>query len=352
MSIVKKNATRSVVIVDDARSWRRWLRAILEQDGRLNVVGEAGSAAEARDVIKATNPDVLTLDVEMPGMNGLRFLEHLMRLRPMPVVMFSGHTHQTSSESVRALSLGAVDCFHKTGDMSDRRVEEMRQRIYEAAQTAPQRQREPSYNVPYSPPLLDPSPPLMLVGASTGGVLALERTLTPMPAKTPPMVIVQHMPASFLNSFVARLDALLPHSVCLAEEGQPVARGHIALAPSDGRQTGVKWEKGAWRCTRLDVEPTDIFTPSVDRLFGSAVPWADRIVATVLTGIGTDGAIGAARLADKGAHILTQNEATCVVYGMPRAVRARVPDSNSVALSDMGRAMIDAVTPLEQAAAL
>jgi len=343
-----KRAPKTVVIVDDARSWRQWLRAILEQDSRLEVVGEAGSAAEAREVIKATNPDVLTLDVEMPGMNGLRFLEHLMRLRPMPVVMFSGHTHHASNESVRALSLGAIDCFHKTVDISERRVVELRQRIFAAANTAPQRTRAAGEALPYAPPRGLEAPPIVLIGSSTGGVLALERTLSPLPLQTPPIVIVQHMPASFLDSFASRLDGLLPHSVFLATEGRRVGRGEIALAPSDGMQTGVIWQRGAWHLTRLRVDVDDIFTPSVDRLFCSAAPWGARVMAAVLTGIGTDGAMGAAMLEAQGARIIVQDEATSVVYGMPKAVHTRTKSSKAYPLPQMGAALLDCVRHLEE----
>ncbi|MEO0936529.1 MAG: chemotaxis protein CheB [Pseudomonadota bacterium] len=341
---------KSVVIVDDARSWRRWLRAVLEKDPRLRVVGEAGSAEEAREVIKATDPNVLTLDVEMPGMNGLRFLEHLMRLRPMPVIMFSGHTTQTSVETVRALSLGAVDCFHKSGDLSPRVVNDLRRRVLAAAGSAPQRVQTRQDTVFYTPPEVPTALPLILIGASTGGVLAIERTLTNLPACTPPMVIVQHMPASFLSSFVRRLDGLLPHKVFLAEEGRSVARGEIALARADGRQTGVNLTKQGWVTTRLDPHPDDVFTPSVDRLFEAAAPHAAQVVAAVLTGIGSDGARGAAALAAGGAQILVQSEATCVVYGMPRAVRAEVSGSLEVSLADMGRGLVDAVSAIETGA--
>lgn len=346
-ALAQAEQPKSVVIVDDARSWRRWLRAVLEQDPRLRVVGEAGSAEEAREVIKATDPDVLTLDVEMPGMNGLRFLEHLMRLRPMPVIMFSGHTAQTSAESVRALSLGAVDCFHKSGDLSVRVVNDLRRCVLAAAASSPQRVQTSQNAVFYTPPEVPTALPLIAIGASTGGVLAIERTLTNLPASTPPIVIVQHMPASFLSSFARRLDGLLPHKVFLAEEGRSVARGEIALAPSDGRQTGVCLTKQGWKTTRLDPDPDDVFTPSVDRLFAAAAPYAAQVVAAVLTGIGSDGARGAAALAAGGAQILVQNEATCVVFGMPRAVRDTVPGSLEVPLSDMGRGLVDAVTAIE-----
>lgn len=348
MSVVAScDRPKTVVIVDDARSWRRWLRAVLEQDPRLRVVGEAGSAHEARDVIKATNPDVLTLDVEMPGMNGLRFLEHLMRLRPMPVIMFSGHTAQTSEESVRALSLGAVDCFHKSGNLSARIVNDLRRRVLAAAGSAPQRVQVSPDKIAYTPPDRPAPLPLIAIGASTGGVLAIERTLMNLPERTPPIVIVQHMPASFLSSFVNRLDGILPHKVFLAEEGRPVGRGEIALAPSDGLQTGAAFSQDRWHTTRLDPRPDDVFTPSVDRLFEAAAPHADRVVAAVLTGIGSDGARGAAALSEGGARILVQNEVSCVVYGMPRAVRARVHESVETPLSEMGRALISAVTAIE-----
>ena len=341
----------SVVIVDDTRTWRLWLRAILEQDPRFIVVGEAGSAEEARDVIKRTNPDVLTLDVEMPGMNGLRFLEHLMRLRPMPVVMFSGHTGRTSAESIRALSLGAIDCVLKINDVAEHHVNDLRQRIFQAAEASPQFDWGRGNTLTYTPSAKGPMP-IILMGASTGGVLALERTLMPMPVTAPPIVIAQHMPQSFLESFVRRLGTDLPQNVSLAQEGMALSPGDIVLSPSDGVQTGVEMREGKWFIKRLATAPEDQFIPSVDRLFHSARAFAGHVVAAVLTGIGSDGAAGAVCLEEGGGDIIVQDEASSVVYGMPRVARERVASARQVPLNQMAQVLLDTVNNKHKARTL
>lgn len=314
-----------VVIVDDSATMRNWLRHLIVQDHRLQVVGEADGADEAREVIKATNPDVLTLDIEMPKMNGLEFLSHLMRLRPMPVVMVSSLTKRGSAEAVQAFALGAVDCIPKPDTPDDLDVRRIQNCVFNAAEAriqgwagdAPLKRTA----APQTTTKLD-TDQIFLIGASTGGVSALEAVLSEVPLNAPPIVIAQHMPDNFLTSFATRLDGLLEQDVAVARHEEKLTVGTIRLAPSGGVQTAVKFAKGTWRTVLENAEGYEKFSPSIDHLFYSATPYGAQVVAVILTGLGDDGAQALRALRDKGARTFGQNEDSCVVYGMPRAAMA------------------------------
>ncbi|MEP5729686.1 MAG: chemotaxis-specific protein-glutamate methyltransferase CheB [Sulfitobacter sp.] len=318
----KSNYDRKrVVIVDDSRALRGWLRVVLEQDPRLEVVGEAENAVEARKVIKQTNPDVLTLDIEMPGMSGLDFLERVMKLRPMPVVMISGATKSNSEATITALSLGAIDCILKPSGTADTRVcRDITRRVYSAACSTVQVKVKRAITAPRTGGNTASSVmPVILIGASTGGVGALEAVLADLDSDSPPVVIVQHMPSTFLISFSKMLNSHLPHDVGIAKENEPLGYGQIRLAPAMGQHTCVKRRGGQWYCYFQD-EPTDaLHCPSVDTLFGSASQSAKDVIAVILTGLGQDGAEGMQSLHKAGAMTLGQDKASSVVYGMPRA---------------------------------
>lgn len=341
-------ASKRVLIVDDSRVMRSWLRTVMAADPRLDVVGEAADAVEARDFIRANGADVLTLDIEMPGMSGLDFLTRLMRARPMPVVMMSSLTSAGSDAAIEALSRGAIDCMVKPSGGYDPAIgHDICERVYHAACTP----RAMIASRPAQSPPRGPVPPvggvsqpcrrgaIVLIGASTGGVAALESVLPELDPAGPPVVIVQHMPGNFLLSFTDRLNRMLPHNVKLATEHVILARGDIVLAPGDGMHTEVFRSGGGWQCRFVPNDPPALHCPAVDVLFKSAVPEAKHVTATLLTGLGRDGADGLLELRQAGATTFGQDEGTCVVYGMPRAAKALGAVETELPLERIGKAI-------------
>ncbi len=321
---------KKVLIVDDSRVIRAWLRTVLSSDRRLEIVGEACDAVEARDFLRRNAADVLTLDIEMPGMSGLEFLTRLMRARPMPVVMLSSLTSKGSDAAIQALSRGAIDCILKPSKGFDQDLSrDICDRVYQAACTNVARLQMGNPDPHDTPPGAGASPALsgiscrrsslIVIGASTGGVSAIEAVLPRLDPIGPPVVIVQHMPGNFLQSFTERLQRQLPQNVRLAEEGVVFERGDVVLAPGIGRHTEVIQRANGWQCRFVDNDPEMLHCPSVDHLFHSAVPQARRVTAAILTGLGRDGAEGMLKLAEAGAVTFGQDEETSVVYGMPRA---------------------------------
>ncbi|WP_300030382.1 chemotaxis-specific protein-glutamate methyltransferase CheB [uncultured Roseobacter sp.] len=345
---------KRVLIVDDSRTIRAWLRATLEADSRLEIVGEAEDAVAARDFLRAQPADVLTLDIEMPGMSGLEFLTRLMKARPMPVVMMSSLTSAGSDAAIQALSRGAVDCMVKPNGAYGREVtDDICERVYQAACTTTSRLRVPQgalQSAVQRPGDTDSQPyagcrrkNIFLIGASTGGVAALESVLPMLDPGGPPVVIVQHMPGNFLVSFSERLGRYLKQNVCLATEGMILRRGDIVLAPGQGQHTEIRRTRDAWTCTFKPNDPPALHCPAVDILFKSAVSEAKHVTAAILTGLGKDGAEGLLQLSDGGARTFGQNEDTCVVYGMPRAAKAMGAVQRELSLDRIGHAMRDSI---------
>jgi two-component system, chemotaxis family, protein-glutamate methylesterase/glutaminase len=310
-----------VVVVDDSSTMRRLIRAGLEHDPQIEVVAEASNAREARDAVKALAPDVLTLDVEMPGMNGLEFLERLMRARPTPVIMFSTLTRSGSDEAVRALSLGAFDCVEKPKFGSAQATMERVADLVKIAAKA--RVDARNYQVRLRPAKTSPdwdwNGKWIMIGASTGGVEALQTVLSGLPPNCPPTMITQHMPPRFLVSLAARLDTIVAPNVRLACDGDRPEQGVVYIAP--GGDTHLQLDPAGERIRLVAGEKRSGHRPSVDAMFGSAVPHAKRIIATILTGMGRDGAEEMLSLHRAGAVCIGQNEQTSVVYGMPRVAR-------------------------------
>lgn len=345
-------APKRVLIVDDSMVMRKWLRSVLSADERLTVAGEAADAVEARDFIKAHGADVLTLDIEMPGMSGLEFLTRLMRARPMPVVMMSSLTSEGSDAAISALSRGAVDCMVKpsTG-YAPEIAQDICDRVYQAActrlSTVTSRMGAPAMAVtsPVKQAKGSKLPcragSIILIGASTGGVAALETVLPALDPNGPPVVIVQHMPGNFLISFTERLNRQMSQDVKLAEEGLQLCRGDIVLAPGAGCHTEIKRRNSVWRCNFVPNEPKALHCPAVDILFKSAVHSAKHVTAALLTGLGRDGADGIQELANAGATTFGQDEDTCVVYGMPRAAKALGAIQTELPLEQIGHAIRD-----------
>lgn len=336
-----------VLCVDDSALIRNLLQEMIDAQPDMEVVAVAPDPLIARDLIKQHNPDVLTLDVEMPRMDGLDFLERLMRLRPMPVLMVSSLTQAGSEITLRALELGAVDFIAKPSmgirnGMLDY-AEEIVGRIRAAARSRPrQRPRTSTPVATLTAPMVS-SEKLIIIGASTGGTEAIRQVLEPMPANSPAILITQHMPGGFTRSFAERLNRLCRITVKEAENGERVLPGHAYIAPGDHHLELAR--SGANYITRLhDGPPVNRHRPSVDVLFHSAARCAGRnAVAALLTGMGKDGAAGLLEMRQAGASTLAQDEQSCVVFGMPREAIALNAAMEVAALDDIAPRLMSLV---------
>ena len=306
-----------VLVVDDSAVMRKLITAALSVDPELEVVGEAGDPLLARDAIKALNPDVITLDVEMPNMNGIDFLERIMRLRPMPVVMISTLTARGPEVSLAALELGAVDCIEKPRGSDAEGFRMIAEKVKMAAR-ARVRPRD-SRPVPACAGAFAPNDRIVAIGSSTGGVEALLTLIERLPADCAPTVITQHMSATFTRSFAERLNRTCAATVTEARDGDPLVPGRVYVAPGGERHLEIEG-KAQLRCKVTQGDPVSGHSPSVDVLFASVARTVKaRSLGVILTGMGRDGALGLKAIRDAGGHTLGQDEATCVVYGMPRA---------------------------------
>lgn len=313
--------TVRALVVDDSPTMRAMVSHMLQRNGDIQVVGAAENPHHARELIKQLDPDVITLDVEMPRMDGLDFLEKIMRLRPMPVVMLSSLTREGAETSLRALELGAFDCVGKPSSpaaASGEYWEGLIQTVKAAAaskRVAALAPRQIRTAAPYQPR----ADALIAIGASTGGVEALIELLRDFPKNCPPTVIVQHMPATFTTSFAERLNRLSQPNVSEVRSGTVLAPGNVYLAPGGSHHLEIIGS-GTWRCRLVSDERVSGHRPSVDRLFHSVARAAgSAAVGAILTGMGSDGAAGLKAMRDAGAFTVGQDRESCVVYGMPSA---------------------------------
>jgi two-component system chemotaxis response regulator CheB len=317
-----------VLIVDDSAVVRRMLTEILESSPDLQVVGDAPDPFRARELIKQLNPDVITLDVEMPKMDGLTFLSNLMRLRPMPVVMISSLTESGAAVTLDALALGAVDFVAKPKmDLVhglEAAAEEIVRKVRVAARARP-RSTTPSPAVSMPKPAttagrkFKTTDQIIAIGASTGGTEAIRELLTVFPPDAPGTVITQHIPPAYSRAFAERLDKSCSMRVFHAEHNQRILPGHAYVAPG-GVHIAVKRSGAHWICRLLDTEPVNRHKPSVDVLFESVSQSAgENAIGVLLTGMGDDGARGLKSLRAGGAFTVVQDEASSVVWGMPGA---------------------------------
>jgi two-component system chemotaxis response regulator CheB len=320
-----------VLIVDDSKLIRDVLTDILKDQPDIEVIGTAADAFEARDKVKELNPDVITLDVEMPKMNGLEFLDKLMRAKPIPVVMISSFTETGSDITFRALELGAVDFVLKpklneqTPDDYGRVIADKIRAAKSARLRAPRR-ADPNDTV--SMPALVVKKPVprgvktsdrvICVGASTGGTEAIREFLVGMPPECPGILVVQHMPEHFTKMFAERLNGLCQITVKEAEHNDPILPGHAYIAPG-GKHLWVKRDEGQLLAKLSTEPPMNLHRPSVDFLFMSAAKFVGPdAIGVLMTGMGKDGAKGMLEMKNKGAWNIAQDEATSVIFGMPR----------------------------------
>lgn len=376
-----------VLVVDDSGFFRRRVSEILSSDPTIQVVGTATNGREAIDQAQALKPDVITMDYEMPMMDGITAVRHIMQRCPTAVLMFSSLTHEGARVTLDALDAGAVDYLPKNFEDISRNPEKVKQMLCEKVHTisrsnrrlgahftapaapaapaaapgassaaassrpAPSRSPSPATSAPATParapaPTASSATPrrkpykLVAIGTSTGGPVALQRVLTQLPAHFPtPIVLVQHMPAAFTRAFAERLDKLCRITVKEAEDGDVLRPGLALLAPG-GKQMMIDG-RGAVKILPGDERLN--YKPCVDITFGSAAKsYGDKVLAVVLTGMGADGREGARLLKQGGSQIWAQDEASCVIYGMPMAiVKADLADA-VYSLDDIGRHLVEA----------
>jgi len=300
--------TIRVLIIDDSATMRAILMSRLAEEPDISVIATASDAAEGRELIKLFDPDVVTLDIEMPGMSGLDFLEKIMTLRPTPVIVASGAAQQGSEATARALALGAVDCYAKGDGASGMLLDDCGRLAGMIRRAARSEAAAPRSDTA-----------LIAVGASTGGVDALQRLLSGFPADCPPTLVVQHVDGRFAPAIARTLDAASPATVQVAEPDLPLQPGNVYLAPGDGRHLLVGGRERYFARLRRG-EAVSGHVPSVDVLFRAVAQTVGACaVGILLTGMGSDGARGMLAMAQAGALTIAQDEASCTVFGMPRA---------------------------------
>ncbi len=347
------NSPAKVVVVDDSALIRALLTEILDSDPRLKVVAVAKDAYEAREQIKKHNPDVITLDVEMPKMNGIVFLKNLMRLRPMPVVMISTLTQEGATTTLQALELGAVDFIGKPKADGSGGLEDFRDlicdKVYAAVRAKVRTANEPSSAADTSARLEKTvtgkrhKPGIVIaIGASTGGTEAIKEVVSVMPPNAPPIVIVQHIPESFSASYAQRVNSCSKVNVFEAEDGQRLETGNVYIAPGHSH---LKVERGATGpvCRLYQTEHVNRHRPSVGVLFDSVNElYGKKAVGVILTGMGNDGAEALLRMRQSGCATIGQDENTSVVWGMPGAAVKIDAVDKIVPLEKVASAIIDA----------
>ena len=342
-----------VIVVDDSALVRSLLTEIINRQPDMECTGAASDPLVAREMIRNLNPDVITLDVEMPRMDGIDFLGRLMRLRPMPVVMVSTLTERGAEVTMRALELGAVDFVAKpriglaagiqllTTEITDKIRVASKARVHRLAPAAAAQAGQVAAAAA-RPGLLGrlSTEKIIAIGASTGGTEAIREVLTPMPADSPAIVITQHMPPGFTTSFAARLNSLCQITVKEAQDGERILPGHAYIAPG-GRQFHISRSGANYVAVVDDGPPVNRHKPSVEVLFKSVAALVGRnALGVMLTGMGDDGATAMREMKDAGSYNFVQDEASCVVFGMPREAIARGAADEVLPVTQIAQALV------------
>ena len=356
-----------VLVVDDSALVRRLLSEMLNKASDIEVVGVAADPYGAREKIKQLNPDVVTLDVEMPRMDGITFLENLMRLRPTPVVMVSSLTQQGADVTLRALELGAIDFVAKprvdiSGTLTNY-ADELIEKVRTAATARVSAHNSVRGNV--DPRLsadavlpaartrlvLRTTDRVIAIGASTGGTEAIREVLCALPADAPAVVVTQHIPAAFSRAFAERMDRVSAMSVCEAQDGQYIIPGHAYIAPGDQHML-IERDGARYRCRLNSGPPVNRHRPSVDVMFRSvAQNLGPNAVGVILTGMGDDGARGLGEMREAGAHTVAQDEASSVVWGMPGAAVKLGSAESILPLHQIARYVLEATSANDKVSA-
>ncbi|WP_295899065.1 chemotaxis response regulator protein-glutamate methylesterase [uncultured Vibrio sp.] len=343
--------TIKVLVVDDSPVFRALLSQLIDSDPELEVIASAEDPYEARQMIKQFNPDVLTLDIEMPKMNGVQFLRNLMRLRPMPVVMISTLTQHGAEATLEALETGAVDYFPKPAVEKTGEIVEYKREINEKIKMAAKANVKTAMTADIAPEI-DPSShkhtdcELIAIGASTGGTEAVKNVMAALPAGLPPIIITQHISAMFTHSFAKRLNDASDIEVKeLTSEKAPLVNGCAYLAPGDKHITVFRRGSHLF-CQLDDSPPMSRHKPSVDMMFHSvAEVVGNNAIGVLLTGMGSDGAEGMLSMKNQGAVTIAQDEKSSVVWGMPRVAYEIGAVTNLVSLSQVPKQLFDYIYP-------
>jgi two-component system chemotaxis response regulator CheB len=343
--------TCSVLVVDDSPTMRALITNVLNQDPEIRVVGEAADPLEARQAIKMLDPDVVTLDIEMPRMNGLDFLERIMQLRPTRVIIVSSLTEKGAATTIRALEIGAYDCVAKPTAKNLSSFDNLAARV-KAAAASPLAKRlgasasSPPHIHKEVPRRFEPDGRVVAIGSSMGGVEALVAVLSTFPENCPPTVIAQHMPALFTKSFADRLDRLCKPCVREAAQGSPLCRGHVYIAPGGNAHLEIAKVNGL-QCRLREGPLVSGHRPSIDVLFQSvAKTLGPKAVGVILTGMGRDGAGGLLTMRQARAETIGQDEASSLVYGMPRAAFEMGAVGKQLPLSRIGEEILNLTNAL------
>lgn len=338
-----------VLVVDDSALIRRLLTEIINGEPDMKVVGVAHDPIMARDRVKSLHPDVITLDIEMPKMDGLAFLERLMQFRPTPVVMISSLTEKNAQTTLRALELGAVDFVTKPKLGIEQGIQAYSELIVEKVRIAararlrlPIAPPRPRYSADAVLPLVSrgaasSTEQVIIIGASTGGTEAIREILLAMPPDSPGILIAQHMPEAFTRAFAQRLDALCQIHVKEAEHGERITSGCAYIAPGNAHLL-LQRDRSGYTAALNQGPPVNRHRPSVDVLFRSAANCVGKnAIGVILTGMGSDGASGLGEMKQAGAFTLAQDESSCIVFGMPKAAIDMGAVNKVVALKDIQR---------------
>lgn len=339
-----------VLIVDDSSVIRAIVRELLSQDDDIVVIGEAENPLVARELIKKLNPDVLTLDVEMPKMDGITFLSNLMRLRPMPVIMLSTLTTKGADITLQALEIGAVDFIAKPNvesliankaSFKDVLIDKVKHAIKVNRKNYQLNQQlsKASSGIELTFAGSGKKNHLIAIGASTGGTEAIKSVLLQLPKNSPPIVVAQHIPPTFSARFASRLNSLCALDVHEAKHGQKILMGNVYIAPGD-RHLKVEAKGDALFCVLDDSPEVNRHKPSVDVLFNSLVSKANNVQAVVLTGMGSDGAKGLLNLKQAGARTIIQDEQSSLIWGMPGSAAKLNANTDELPLKDIADSLL------------